>query len=106
MLGIPMTHQGRLTGVLYLENNTSHDAFTAARVQVLGLLGSQAAIAVENALLYEHVREVTDLLRRANEALESEVATRTEQLRQAMDELRQANQSLEHELDQRVRSEE
>jgi serine phosphatase RsbU (regulator of sigma subunit) len=84
---VPMVHQGRLLGVLYLENNLAQDAFTPARNELLQALASHAAIAVDNALLYTDVRDATEKLRRANETLEIEVAARTEQLSKAMAEL-------------------
>jgi len=66
VLCMPLTRRSRLIGVLYLENRSAHDAFTQDRVEILGLLCSQAAIAVENALLYGHLNEVTEQLRHAN----------------------------------------
>ena len=39
-------------GVLYLENNLAASVFTPARIAVLKLLASQAAISLENARLY------------------------------------------------------
>ena len=45
-----------LIGLLYLENNLATDAFTSERVTLLDLLASQAAISLENALLYEDLR--------------------------------------------------
>ncbi|WP_437940098.1 AAA family ATPase [Sorangium sp. So ce341] len=98
VLCLATTHQGRLTGVLYLENNVATGAFTPSRTELIGLLCSQAAIAVENALLYARVNNASEALRRANETLESEVAHRTE-------ELRSAYRQLELELDERSRAE-
>lgn len=53
VLCTPILHQGRLTGLLYLENNLAPGAFTAERLEVLKLLSAQAAISIENAQLYE-----------------------------------------------------
>ena len=39
-------------GLLYLENNVATSVFTPARIAVLKLLASQAAISLENARLY------------------------------------------------------
>ena len=44
--------QARLIGVLYLENNLASHVFTPARISLLELLASQAAISLENARLY------------------------------------------------------
>jgi predicted ATPase/two-component sensor histidine kinase len=50
----PLLKQRRLLGVLYLENSLAPHVFTAARQSVLGLLASQAAVALENAALEEN----------------------------------------------------
>ncbi|MEH2213728.1 trifunctional serine/threonine-protein kinase/ATP-binding protein/sensor histidine kinase [Nostoc sp.] len=49
----PILHQGKLLGILYLENNLATGAFTSDRVELLNLLCAQAAISLENARLYE-----------------------------------------------------
>jgi len=76
MLCIAMTHQGHLTGVLYLENSVIQDAFTPARLELLMLLSSQAAIAIENARLYAHVQLRTEELRKTEERLKLELIER------------------------------
>jgi predicted ATPase/GAF domain-containing protein len=91
VLCLSMIHQGRLTGILYLENNIAQAAFSADRVEILTLLSSQAAVAVENALLYQSVQAATAKLKHSNELLEQEVARRT-------DELRETNERLQREL--------
>ncbi|MFN6513512.1 MAG: AAA family ATPase [Nostoc sp. CreGUA01] len=48
----PILHQGKLLGVLYLENNLTTGAFTSDRVELLNLLCTQGAISLENARLY------------------------------------------------------
>ncbi|KAF3890940.1 MULTISPECIES: trifunctional serine/threonine-protein kinase/ATP-binding protein/sensor histidine kinase [Nostocales] len=49
----PILHQGKLMGILYLENNLATGAFTSDRMELLNLLCAQAAISLENARLYE-----------------------------------------------------
>ncbi|WP_437282919.1 AAA family ATPase [Sorangium sp. So ce375] len=112
ILGLPLLHQGRLSGVLYLENHLAEHAFTADRIELLRLLSSQAAVAVENALLYTDLTAVSAELREANERLEHEVKERTEELSLAnvrlsaqSAELREANVRLLHELGERERAE-
>jgi anti-anti-sigma factor len=112
ILCLALAHQGRLAGVLYLENNLARDAFSAGRIELLELLSSQAASAVENALLYSGLQEAGHKLRQANERLEQQVAGRTEELREAnealqrrTEELRLANERLTHELGERERAE-
>ncbi|MEA5599952.1 AAA family ATPase [Nostoc sp. UHCC 0252] len=50
----PILHQGKLLGILYLENNLATGAFTSDRVELLNLLCAQAAISLENARLYRN----------------------------------------------------
>jgi len=52
VLCVPVVHQGRLGGILYLENNLAAGAFTPERIRILDVLSSQAAISLENARLY------------------------------------------------------
>jgi formate hydrogenlyase transcriptional activator len=59
---VPVAHQGRLSGVLYLEHDLS-GAFTLARTEMVRVLAAQAAIALENARLYEEMK--TEVERRA-----------------------------------------
>jgi PAS domain S-box-containing protein len=57
LLCLPLLKQAELIGVLYLENSLASHVFTQARIAVLKLLASQAAIALENARLYRDVAE-------------------------------------------------
>jgi C4-dicarboxylate-specific signal transduction histidine kinase len=52
-----LINQGKLNAVVYLENNLTRSAFAPARIAVLKLLASQAAISLENATLYQALRE-------------------------------------------------
>jgi predicted ATPase/signal transduction histidine kinase len=52
VLCLPIVKQKKLVGALYLENNLMPRVFTRDRVTVLQLLASQAAISLENAVLY------------------------------------------------------
>nr|MDZ8016259.1 PAS domain S-box protein [Nostoc sp. ZfuVER08] len=53
---LPLLNQAKLVGVLYLENRLAAGVFTPERSQVLQLLSTQAAIAIENANLYSELR--------------------------------------------------
>jgi predicted ATPase/signal transduction histidine kinase/tRNA A-37 threonylcarbamoyl transferase component Bud32 len=57
LLCTPIVNAGQLLGILYLENNLTSGAFTPDRLEVLRLLSSQAAISLENALLYASVEQ-------------------------------------------------
>ncbi|MBN3943506.1 AAA family ATPase [Nostoc sp. NMS9] len=54
ILCCPILHQGKLLGILYLENNLAIGAFTSDCVELLNLLCAQAAISLENARLYRN----------------------------------------------------
>ncbi len=49
---LPIIYQSQLTGIIYLENQLSSGAFVPERVEVLKVLVSQMAIAIQNARLY------------------------------------------------------
>jgi serine phosphatase RsbU (regulator of sigma subunit) len=87
VLCLAMQHQGRLVGVLYLENNAATNAFSVDRVDLLQFVAAQAAVAVENATLYGELRAATTQLQHANDTLEAQVAERTEELRKTLAEL-------------------
>jgi len=61
-------NQGKLIGVLYLENNLAPGVFAAARTAVLKLLASQAAISIENSRLYRDLAEREARIRRLVDA--------------------------------------
>ena len=75
-LCLPILNQGKLTGILYLENNLYTGVFTKQRVQFLKLLSGQIAVSLENALVYQSledkVKERTIELEMQKSALEKE----------------------------------
>ncbi|MBI5570570.1 MAG: AAA family ATPase [Desulfomonile tiedjei] len=77
ILCAPLLHRGRLVGVVYLENNLATNSFTPSRVELLRILCSQAAISLENALLYERMEQLvqqrTHELQWSNEELRKEI---------------------------------
>lgn len=80
LLCTPIMKQGKLVAILYLENQVTFGAFTSDRLEVLQLLSSQFAIALENSQHYN--------------TLEQKVAQRTEDLSQALHQLRQTQSQL------------
>jgi PAS domain S-box-containing protein len=68
ILCVPLINQAKLIGVLYLENNLAPCVFAPARLAVLKLLASQAAIALENARLYRDLAEREAKIRRLVDA--------------------------------------
>ncbi|GAB4304566.1 MAG: hypothetical protein Fur0025_46340 [Oscillatoriaceae cyanobacterium] len=83
VLCAPITNRGQLISIVYLENNLTEGAFTADRVEVLKVLCAQAAISIENALLYRN--------------LEQKVEERTAQLAAANREITALNERLKAE---------
>jgi len=68
LLCMPLLKQGRLLGLIYLENNAASGVFTPGRVALLKLLASEAAILIESARLYRDVQEREVRLRRLIDA--------------------------------------
>ena len=75
VLCAPIINQGRLVGIIYLENNLSAGVFTSDRMELINILSSQMAISIENAKFYqeleEKVSERTLQLHNANEKLKN-----------------------------------
>jgi len=67
VLCLPLVKQARLIGVLYLENHLTPHVFTPARIAVLKLQASQAAISLENARLYTDLQHENSERQRAEE---------------------------------------
>ena len=73
LLCMPILNQGKLIGILYLENNLTSGAFTSDRVELLNLLCAQAAISLENARLYHQAQHaLTDLQQAQLQIIQSE----------------------------------
>ena len=68
ILCLPLINQANSIGVLYLENNLTPRVFTPARIAVLKLLASQAAISLENSRLYRDLAEREAKIRRLVDA--------------------------------------
>jgi len=63
-----MINQGKLVGVLYLENSLASNAFPARQIAVVKLLASQAAISLENTRLYRDLAAREAKIRRLVDA--------------------------------------
>ncbi|WP_432809661.1 trifunctional serine/threonine-protein kinase/ATP-binding protein/sensor histidine kinase [Pantanalinema sp. GBBB05] len=98
ILCIPIINKGKLIGLLYLENNLTAGAFTPDRQEVLQLLSSQAAISLENALLYSSLEAVTEDLKQANGQLENYSRTLEQKVEERTLELQAKNHQLEFTL--------
>ncbi|MGJ5631158.1 trifunctional serine/threonine-protein kinase/ATP-binding protein/sensor histidine kinase [Nostoc sp. CALU 1950] len=70
VLCTPILNQGKIIGLLYLENPLTIGAFTSDRTEVIQLLCSQAAISLENARLYQESQNYAYQLERSLQELE------------------------------------
>ncbi|WP_109477278.1 ATP-binding sensor histidine kinase [Paraburkholderia sp. C35] len=68
ILCLPLMNPVKLVGALYLENNLTACVFSPARIAVLKLVASQAAISLENARLYRDLAEREAKIRRLVDA--------------------------------------
>ncbi|MFB2920608.1 AAA family ATPase [Aerosakkonema funiforme] len=104
ILCTPLIYQGKLNGIVYLENNLTTGAFTPDRVEVLKILSAQAAISIENAQLYEKMsilnkdlQQAKDALTESNLTLEQKVKERTQELSETLEILKATQAKLEFE---------
>lgn len=98
VLCLPLINQGQLSGILYLENNLTPGVFTAERMELLTLLSTQMALALDHARLYHSLEaKVAERTRKLAEAKEA-----AEVARKAAEDANQAKNiflaSMNHEL--------
>ena len=97
ILCIPLVRQSELTGIIYLENNLTNFAFPPERIELMNLIASQAAISLENAILFEKARNAEQRLQRQYEEIQSqyeEMEAINEELENTSRDLEQANEEL------------
>lgn len=80
VLCAPIINQGKLSGILYLENNLTNGAFTPECMQFLNMLSGQIAVSLENSIMYDN--------------LEQRVEERTAELNNSLQELKITQQQL------------
>lgn len=68
-LGVPIMQGGRILGQIYLSNKQGYPEFTADDERVIETLAAYAAVAINNARLYEAILERDKALVRQNEDL-------------------------------------
>ncbi|MBE9114729.1 AAA family ATPase [Lusitaniella coriacea LEGE 07157] len=86
LLCSPILAQGKLLGILYLENKLTVGAFTRDRVEILNLLCAQGAVSLENARLYQRSQNYAQQL----ESTVRELQQTQDQLQQSFKHLQQA----------------
>ena len=63
---IPLTVSAQLMGFIALGRKRSMEAFFAEDLELLGTLGAEASVALENARLYEELKKSQDIIHRAD----------------------------------------
>lgn len=93
---VPLTYKGESKGVVYVDTIGLPEGFRKGDLKVLTALSNTAAIAIENARLYEELRkELTERrraereLRQARKELEKEIEKRTDELSKTIEFLKQ-----------------
>jgi predicted ATPase/signal transduction histidine kinase len=87
ILCTPIINQGKLIGILYLENNLTTGVFTRERLEVIKLLTAQAAICLENAQLYRQLEEYSHTLEQKVEERTQELKQKTSQIESTLEKL-------------------
>jgi len=72
---LPLLKQGILIALLYLENKLVSNVFSPARLKLLEVLASQAAISLENSRLYHEIRLAEEALRQSEHQLRDVIQT-------------------------------
>jgi len=94
ILSMPIINQGKIIGIIYLENNITTGAFTQERLEVLKILSSQIAISLKNAMLYGKLETATQNLKTANEQLEDYNQTLEQKVEERTLQLKEKNSLL------------
>lgn len=102
----PLINQGKLAGILYLENNLITGAFTKQKLKVLKLLSTQIAISIDNAKLYEQLEDYSKNLEKKVEERTYELNEANKELNVTNNELSKKNKIMERELEMAKRVQE
>lgn len=87
VLCLPAVGQAWRRGILYLENSLTVGAFTPERTHTLQLLATQAAISLENAVLYETLEQRVQARTRELTEKNETLAATLQELRETQDQL-------------------
>ncbi|MFA5248381.1 MAG: ATP-binding protein [Patescibacteria group bacterium] len=85
---LPLINKNKLIGVIILGDKLSGGAYTKEDLELLSILANQAGIAINNANLYQQIKDF-------NKILESKVEAQTKELRKKAKELEGKNINLE-----------
>ncbi len=87
VLCLPLINQGKLHGILYLENHLATHVFTPDRLEILNIFSSQMAISIENARLYANLEDKVKERTLEIEMQKQELSNTLEKLQSAQQQL-------------------
>ncbi len=90
----PLVNQGKIIAIVYLENNLAAGVFTADRLELLRLLSGQAALSIQNAMLFARLEEHSRTLEQRVEERTREFSRKNEELGATLKQLRDAQRRL------------
>ncbi|XXY51640.1 AAA family ATPase [Sorangium sp. So ce269] len=102
LLASPILHQGRVIGIVYLENALASAAFTRDRVELLGLLSSQVAVSLENARLFAQLEDKVEARTAELRAAHADLGAAHAELRAAHAQLGELYAAREREQEERM----
>ena len=73
---VPLMAQGRLLGIIYIDNRLKSGVFTERHLAMLSAFGNQAAVAIQNARLYDNLRGSLEERLRLQDELHSQETQR------------------------------
>jgi transcriptional regulator with GAF, ATPase, and Fis domain/serine/threonine protein kinase/Tfp pilus assembly protein PilF len=88
VLSLPFRVKGKILGAFYLDSASRGDLFRESDLRLLEAFSDQAAVAFENARLFDENRESLDRIARLNERLKDRLETQTVELSHIREQLR------------------
>ena len=93
IVAVPLLEKGKAKGTIYLDS-TLRGKFDNEHVALLKMLANQAAVALTNARLMQHVQHSSQQIEALNRRLESKLANTERELAQTRRDLREMNESM------------
>ncbi|MCZ6601993.1 MAG: ATP-binding protein [Planctomycetota bacterium] len=87
ILCVPLLSREKMVGAIYVDNRYIPNLFSDRDVQFLETFANQAAVAIDNALLYKQLSDSKSEIEKWNQDLESRVEARTTELKQLQQQL-------------------
>ncbi|MFH1537138.1 MAG: GAF domain-containing sensor histidine kinase, partial [Patescibacteria group bacterium] len=82
---LPLFAKGKLNGMIVLGNKVSKDAYTVQDLELLKTMSDQAAVAMENAQLYEKVQDLNINLKKKVEEATAEINEKNKNLKELLE---------------------